>query len=140
MNNEPLINPVKSKNSPHPGKAVIMCATQPDLQELIKQLNLPKGRSSNFFMSRFYKSDDISVVGPFMGAPYAVMLLENLIAWGADRIIFFGWCGSLSSDLKTGDIIIPEGAFSDEGSSAHYLENKNSDSPLYIELVKQSGT
>jgi len=47
------------------------------------------------------------VVGPFVGAPYAAMLLETLIAWDVEKIIFFGWCGAISHDVKIGDIIIP---------------------------------
>ncbi len=60
------------------------------------------------------------MVGPFVGAPYAAMLLETIIAWGVERIIFFGWCGAISHDVKIGDIIIPTSATIDEGTSKHY--------------------
>ena len=60
------------------------------------------------------------MVGPFVGAPYAVMLLENLIAWGARRITFVGWCGAISSNVKVGDLVLPTSAIIDEGTSKHY--------------------
>ena len=55
-----------------------------------------------------------------IGAPYAVMLLETLIAWGTQKIIFFGWCGAVSPKVKIGDIIVPAAAMVDEGTSRHY--------------------
>ncbi len=64
--------------------------------------------------------DGFSVTGPFVGAPYAVMLLETLIAWGVRKIIFLGWCGAVSKKVKIGDIILPTSAVIDEGTSAHY--------------------
>jgi uridine phosphorylase len=55
-----------------------------------------------------------------MGAPYAVALMETLIAWGARTILFFGWCGAISPEVGIGDIIVPNGAIIDEGTSLHY--------------------
>ena len=69
---------------------------------------------------------DHSITGPFVGAPYAVMLLENLIAWGARQIIFIGWCGAISEQVKIGDIILPTSVYIDEGTSKHYGTADNS--------------
>lgn len=63
---------------------------------------------------------DICIAGPFMGAPYAVMIMETLIQWGVKKFIFTGWCGSISESLKIGSILIPESAIIDEGVSRHY--------------------
>ena len=63
---------------------------------------------------------NFSITGPFIGAPYAAMLLETLIAWGARRIIFLGWCGAVAEEVKIGDIILPTAALIDEGTSGHY--------------------
>lgn len=60
--------------------------------------------------------------GPYMGAPYAVMLLESLIARGARQIIVIGWCGSISPRMKIGDIIMPHTAISHEGTSRNYMD------------------
>jgi purine-nucleoside phosphorylase len=55
-----------------------------------------------------------------------VMLLENLIAWGARQIIFIGWCGAVSDSVKIGDIILPTAGYIDEGTSKHYGAAGNS--------------
>ncbi|MFK5953007.1 MAG: nucleoside phosphorylase [Desulfobacterium sp.] len=60
--------------------------------------------------------------GPYIGAPYAVMLLESLIARGARQIIVIGWCGSISPEMKIGDIIMPHAAISHEGTSQNYMD------------------
>ena len=62
----------------------------------------------------------ITVAGPILGAPQAVLVLEKLIALGSRVIIVFGWCGSLQSDLEIGDWLLPSSARSEEGTSSHY--------------------
>ena len=57
---------------------------------------------------------------PIIGSPYAAILLENLIAWGAQDFIFFGLCGSVSPEVTIGDILLPTGAYIEEGTSLHY--------------------
>jgi purine-nucleoside phosphorylase len=64
-----------------------------------------------------------------VGAPYATILLENLIAWGARKIFFLGWCGAISEKVKIGDIILPTSAIVDEGTSSHYNLNNSTSSP-----------
>lgn len=78
-----------------------------------------------------------TVVGPFVGAPYAVMLLETLIGWGARRFVFWGWCGAVFEDVRIGDIIIPTGAMIDEGTSRHYRENQEGISRPSPEMVRR---
>jgi uridine phosphorylase len=60
------------------------------------------------------------LAGPFIGAPHAVIALEKLIVLGARRILVLGWCGSLQPDLKIGDLVIPDRAIPEEGTSQHY--------------------
>ena len=55
-----------------------------------------------------------------MGAPQAAMLMETLSAWGARQILFLGWCGAIAPQVHTGDIVLPTGAFIDEGTSPSY--------------------
>ena len=68
------------------------------------------------------------IAGPAVGAPMAVLTLEKLIAQGARQIIVYGWCGSLSNTLRTGDVLLPTWAKSDEGTSAHYPVNSRPES------------
>lgn len=124
-----IVNPVKEKNSPNLGPVAIMVSTQADLRLFCSLTGLDEEKYRNLFVSRLYvgntAEEGFAVVGPFVGAPYATMLLETLIAWGVERIIFFGWCGAISHDVKIGDIIIPTGAIIDEGTSKHYHQKKD---------------
>jgi purine-nucleoside phosphorylase len=101
-----------------------MAATRTDLFSLCEIFNFDKNDFYRLMISRLYfdrlHPDRFSVTGPFVGAPYAVMLLETLIAWGVRKIIFIGWCGAVSEKVKIGDIILPTSAVIDEGTSAHY--------------------
>ncbi|MCG6945964.1 MAG: nucleoside phosphorylase [Deltaproteobacteria bacterium] len=65
----------------------------------------------------------ITIAGPILGAPQAVLVLEKLITLGSRVIIVFGWCGSLQSDLTIGDRLLPSSARSEEGTSCHYPSN-----------------
>ena len=122
--NDGIVIPVKGKNSPNLGPVAVMVGTQADLSLFCHLTDVDENKYRNLFVSRLYAGKDakagLAVVGPFVGAPYAVMLLETLIAWGTTQIIFFGWCGAISPHVKIGDIIIPTGAIADEGTSKHY--------------------
>ena len=126
-----IIFPKRGKHSPQLGPVAVMAGTESDLSLLCKALNFDAGTYQKLFTSRLYLSDrtpaGISLAGPLVGAPYATMVLETLIAWGAHKFIFLGWCGSISDKVKIGDIIVPEAAFIDEGTSGHY---KNNDTQL----------
>jgi purine-nucleoside phosphorylase len=122
--NEAVVNPRKTMNSPDLGPVAVMVATRLDLEQLCRLLKLTGDRYQRLFLSRLYldrhPAGRFSVVGPLVGAPYAVMLLENLVAWGARRIIFIGWCGGISDGVRIGDIVLPTAAVIDEGTSKHY--------------------
>jgi uridine phosphorylase len=128
---EAIINPMRGKSSPELGPVAVMAATQPDLHLLCKLLAYKEDSFQPLFISRLYHQrvqtdlPDISLTGPFVGAPYAVMLLETLIARGATKVIFLGWCGSISETVAIGDMIVPTSTFIDEGTSRHYQDKAN---------------
>ncbi len=75
-------------------------------------------------------SSKVAVTGPYLGAPAAVMILESLIARGVKKVVVVGWCGAISDHLQTGDILIPDSAISDEGTSRNYIQMpSNTDFP-----------
>jgi len=118
-----IVNPAKGKGSLDLGPNAVMVSSESDLRILCNMMNLEEDRFKKLLMSRLCiggGDNDITLAGPFIGAPYTVMLLEALIAWGARKILFLGWCGAISPDVKIGDIIIPTGAIIDEGTSKHY--------------------
>ena len=55
-----------------------------------------------------------------LGAPACVGCFEDVIAFGAKRLILLGNCGVLNKDIKDCGIIIPTAAIRDEGTSYHY--------------------
>jgi len=129
QNYDAVVNPQKTKSSPDIGPVAVMAATRADLSYLCQLLNFSRDDFQPLFMSRLYfdrrNPGGLSVTGPFVGAPYAVMLLETLIAWGARHIIFIGWCGAVSDRVNIGDVILPTSVYIDEGTSKHYGTGDN---------------
>ncbi|SMC71906.1 Uridine phosphorylase [Desulfocicer vacuolatum DSM 3385] len=80
-----------------------------------------KGTLKNKIKANAVDKQAAVFAGPYIGAPYAVMLLESLIARGAKQIIVIGWCGSISSDIQIGDILMPHAAIAHEGTSQNYM-------------------
>ncbi len=115
-----IVKPVVNKNSPALPPFAIMAASRSDLIRLRDLLGLGEKNKRNLFNGVLYHSDLVSLVGPMMGAPCAVMMLETLRAWGAKKFLFHGWCGSISVDLKIGTVLVPTGAYIDEGTSRSY--------------------
>lgn len=62
----------------------------------------------------------VAIVGPLIGAPHTIMVMEKLIALGARMILYFGYTGSLQSEVKIGDLVVPTSAVSGEGTSKQY--------------------
>jgi uridine phosphorylase len=124
-----IIFPKRGKRSPQLGPVGVIAGTETDLTLLCSLLDFDKTKYQKLFTSRLYVSGqpnaDLSLSGPLIGAPYAAMILETLIAWGVRKILFLGWCGSISAKAKIGDIIVATSAIIDEGTSGHYTENDN---------------
>ncbi|NOY68603.1 MAG: nucleoside phosphorylase, partial [Deltaproteobacteria bacterium] len=121
MKDTALISPELPKKGVRLASTCILVANKADLSKLCTKAGLDK---SFFLLSSrvFYgENRDFCAAGPFIGAPYAAIILENLAAWGCERFVFWGWCGSLSASLCTGDILIPENALAEDGTSVHYL-------------------
>ena len=154
MNKEDaIVNPVKGRNPPDPKPIALMVSSEMDLDCLCNLINFKDDQSRVLHYSKFFSPKDseynFSITGPFAGAPYAVMLLEALVVWGASRIIFYGWCGAVSDSVKIGDVIVATSAFVDEGTSKHYGYNEISDNSVALpsfgltekikDLLRQSG-
>ncbi len=119
-----VIQPVAGKHPASIGRTCVLASHPSDLNLLVRKTGLLPEASRPLLNSRLYYGPhdppDFSLTGPFIGAPYAVMLLETAIAWGVTEAIVFGWCGAVSADVHIGDLFLPTSAISDEGTSRHY--------------------
>ena len=118
-----------------------MLSIKSDLHALCELMGFSKDESKSLFVSRIYTAADdstcdASLAGPFVGAPYAVMILESLVAGGVRKVFYFGWCGAISPEIGIGDILVPTSAVIDEGTSRHYLNNNHIVSQPSESLVK----
>lgn len=120
----PVVQPPPRGSKPPIPPWVVMAATGPDLQRLRRGLALDGEGGEPLYMSRIYRETRTppryGLVGPFMGAPQAAMLMETLSSWGGRDFLFLGWCGAIDARVRTGDIVLPTGAFIDEGTSPGY--------------------
>ena len=124
LNDPSLIPPLGSRSAPDVGPAAVMVSTGPDMKQVRNRF--PGAGENSFFNSTLLAPQGdgkgLTFAGPYIGAPYSVMLLESLIAKGARHIVIFGWCGAVAEDLEPGDLVVPEDAIADEGTSRHYME------------------
>lgn len=138
---EPIAFPFKGKNDPDLGPVAILVSSQGDLIRLCDLMDVDKKHHRKLLMSMVFSgpgpANTCSITGPMIGSPYTVMVLENLIAWGARQFIFFGWCGAVSRQVKIGDIVIPTAAVIDEGTSTHYGANLNHAMPSSTALLQK---
>ena len=57
-----------------------------------------------------YRGVRVSVVTHGMGAPSALIVLEELVQVGAKAVVRLGSCGAMVPGMKIGDVVIPTGA------------------------------
>lgn len=65
-----------------------------------------------------------------LGGAASAALLEELIALGAEKVLYFGSCGALDREIAGGHILVPTAAYRDEGVSYHYAEASD-----YLEIA-----
>jgi uridine phosphorylase len=64
---------------------------------------------------------EVGVVGMAVGAPFAVLVAEQLAASGAELVVSITSAGQISSLDRTPCFVLIDRALRDEGTSAHYL-------------------
>ncbi|MBR4069455.1 MAG: nucleoside phosphorylase [Clostridia bacterium] len=68
-----------------------------------------------------------------LGGAASAALLEEVIALGAEKLLYFGSCGALHSEIAEGRLLVPTAAYRDEGVSYHYAEASD-----YLEIETAS--
>ncbi|MBG7704811.1 nucleoside phosphorylase [Streptomyces sp. MC1] len=82
--------------------------------------HLPWVRGDLLLVERRGRS--LAICGGFgLGAPAAALVLEQVIALGARRVVTVGTAASLRTDLVAGDLVVCDTALRDEGVSHHYM-------------------
>ena len=74
------------------------------------------------------------------GAPQACDTVETLAALGVKNIIAVGMCGAYATGVRLGEVIAPDKAFVEEGTSLHYypsIEYAVPDRSLHERAVSQ---
>lgn len=69
-----------------------------------------------------YKGNKIGFFHTVLGGAASAALLEELIALGAEKLLYFGSCGALHKEIAEGRLLVPTAAYRDEGVSYHYAE------------------
>ena len=78
------------------------------------------GRNTRLFQAKVGDYPIVLTMAPH-GAPSAVILLEELIAFGVERAVFVGYCGSIQDRVRLGEIVLPIDTVREEGTSYHYV-------------------
>ena len=85
-------------------------------------VRFPKGYFNHHLAYLEETGGEVAIVGRFgIGAPAAIAMLEELIAFGTHSFISIGTAGSLVRNILPGDIVLCRGALRDEGTSYHYV-------------------
>ena len=120
---EAIINPTREPWDQPVADRVILTFTLPDYRHLCR-LTQPAEPPRYIYNCAVregrWDQHSITLTAPALGAPYAVMVMEKLIALGAKMVLALGWCGSLQPQLAIGDLVLPTAAVSTEGTSRHY--------------------
>jgi uridine phosphorylase len=120
---EAVINPRRGNREAAVAPRLLMTFTRPDYQSacsLAAATNRARDIVDCPIREGHWQGVPVTLAGPAPGAPYAVMILEKLIALGARIVVALGWCGSLRTEARIGDFIVPAAAYSEEGTSGHY--------------------
>ncbi len=121
--NDIVIHPRRSKKEHTIPETGLFLVNPSEARYGLEAAEAHGARRQKFYNSNLFVNEEqkFFVAGPAIGAPFAVLTMEKLIALGATRVFLFGWCGSMSDSLSIGDLLLPTSAQSGEGTSAYYV-------------------
>ena len=103
----------------------IITFTRRDLRTLVEETRAQKVKAWSGRNDRLYRGvvggEGCILTQSLYGAPNAVMLLEELVAFGVKKAVFLGYCGSIRESIGVGEVILPTHSIREEGTSYHYL-------------------
>lgn len=87
------------------------------------KIGVLKAGGAEFSIYQFeYKGKQLGFFNTVIGGAGSAALLEELIAMGAEKLLYFGSCGALDEEIAGGRLLVPTAAYRDEGVSYHYAE------------------
>ena len=103
----------------------IITFTRRDLLTLVEETRAQKVKAWSGRNERLYRGiaggEGCILTQSLYGAPNAVILLEELVAFGVKKAVFLGYCGSIRETIGVGEVILPTHSIREEGTSYHYL-------------------
>jgi len=119
---EPILKPKPLKGFSH--RRAVYVPVDPPSGIFGDVLKKRASREKETYFGRFFLLDNTAVLYRCIGASSAVIGLEHLIATGAQEILILGFCGSLNPGISCLDVVSINKAYSEEGTSRHYIPGK----------------
>ena len=131
--NSAVIEPRKGKREEALPPRALLIFTPLDMDLVLRSFPESPRRTHKIYLtdvySGSYESTPLCCTGPMLGAPQTILVLEKLIALGVQEVVAIGWCGSIQPHVRIGDIVLPSGGLSEEGTSPHYPVAMNHPGP-----------
>ena len=125
---ENLLRESRRQNAISPGKVPTICVLDPDGDIVENLLARGQARANEYwacYHTRMYDFEcedmTLGIVGYAVGAPFAVLVAEQLFASGCELLINITSSGQIVSREKPPFFILVEKALRDEGTSYHYV-------------------
>lgn len=93
--------------------------------EFSAEIKNKSGQTIGLSSAKLYYLEHQAVLIGSLGAPAAISSLEKIRLAGLKKILLLSYCGSLYENLRIGQAFLPLRAFSEEGTSAHYLGQRH---------------
>ncbi|MDD3337985.1 MAG: uridine phosphorylase [Lachnospiraceae bacterium] len=105
------------------GKYVIMPGDPKRCEKIAQYFDDPKLVADNreyITYTGYLDGEKVSVTSTGIGGPSAAIAMEELVQCGADTFLRVGTCGGMQVEVKSGDLVIANGAIRMEGTSKEY--------------------
>jgi len=106
---------------------VIVCGEPDRVNRIAALLDQPELLADNReyrVMRGQYQGHTITVCSTGIGAPSAIIALEELAQCGAKSMVRVGSAGALQANISLGELIVAEAAVRDEGGSKAYVASE----------------
>jgi len=86
-----------------------------------------------------WENTEYGIIGGTVGAPYAVLVAEELFAAGCEALVSISSAGLIAENLAPPFFLLIEKALRDEGTSHHYLppERFAAPDPAFVAIVER---